>query len=188
MLRRPVSRDPLEMRTDPLWEFGSFGCTGCHRRNLLNPRKMAELEGSRLAFAQGGNSEIRLVHVTPPVKANFRGSVVEASWRPAEMPLQYDSAPFLVSNHEMSHFPLLMDLLEGVRRHTPVARFASKFRSRRRPLPVEIGRQVIATYQRIRNRGAIVAKNYVDALPFPPAVIDQNRKETYNGLLDRARL
>jgi hypothetical protein len=52
-LRRPGSNDP---RTDPLYECGSFGCTRCHSRNLLNPRHARELEGSRLAFVQGGAS------------------------------------------------------------------------------------------------------------------------------------
>ena len=31
-LRRPKKNDPEEMRSDPFWEFGSFGCTGCHSR------------------------------------------------------------------------------------------------------------------------------------------------------------
>ena len=52
MLRQPRLNDPNEMRTDPLWEFGSFGCTGCHRRSLMNPKKLTELNGTRFAFAQ----------------------------------------------------------------------------------------------------------------------------------------
>jgi hypothetical protein len=38
MLRQPRLDDPNEMRTDPLWEFGSFGCTGCHRKSLMTRR------------------------------------------------------------------------------------------------------------------------------------------------------
>ena len=34
-LRRPRSRS--DKRDDPFWEFGSFGITGCHARNLLHP-------------------------------------------------------------------------------------------------------------------------------------------------------
>jgi hypothetical protein len=67
MLRQPRRSNPNEMRTDPLWEFGSFGCTRCHRKNLMNPKKLAELNGVRLGFAQNGPLGIKLVHVTPPV-------------------------------------------------------------------------------------------------------------------------
>jgi hypothetical protein len=69
MLRRPRRGDPNEMRTDPLWEFGSFGCTGCHRANLMNPTKLTELNGARLGFAQNGLRGIKLVHLTPPIRA-----------------------------------------------------------------------------------------------------------------------
>ena len=31
-LRRPNRSDPDEQRDDPFYEFGSFGCTGCHGR------------------------------------------------------------------------------------------------------------------------------------------------------------
>ena len=33
LLRQPSSA-VTERRDDPFWEFGSFGCTGCHGRNL----------------------------------------------------------------------------------------------------------------------------------------------------------
>ena len=53
MLRRP-RKDGKEMRSDPFWEFGSFGITGCHANNIMHPKRCKELEGTRLAFAQGG--------------------------------------------------------------------------------------------------------------------------------------
>jgi hypothetical protein len=101
---RGKSADPNEMRTDPLWEFGSFGCTGCHRRNLMNPSKLAELNGARLAFAQNGPLGFKLIHLTPPVRILHHGSFGEASWSPAKMPLSYASAPTLVSNLGFSEF------------------------------------------------------------------------------------
>jgi hypothetical protein len=55
MLRRPQLSKPHERRDDPFWEFGSFGCTGCHRRNLLNPKRSGELNGTQFAFVQGGD-------------------------------------------------------------------------------------------------------------------------------------
>ena len=182
MLRQPRRDDPREKRTDPMWEFGSFGCTGCHRRNLMNPCKMAELDGSRLAFAQGGDAEIRLVHVTPPVTMIHHGLFAEATWQPPDMPLAYDSAPLLVDNRGDSDFPVLIEMIDDVRRNTPVARFASKFRSRRKPLPADIGRHLIASYHSFRRRGAPVALGYADALPFLPPRIDEDRKGTYNML------
>jgi hypothetical protein len=91
MLRRPRLDDPNEMRTDPLWEFGSFGCTGCHRANLMNPAKLTELHGARVGFAQNGPHGIKLVHLTPPIRTLHHGSFGEAKWSPAEMPLTYAS-------------------------------------------------------------------------------------------------
>lgn len=85
MLRQPQRDDPNEMRTDPLWEFGSFGCTGCHRSNLMNPAKLSELHGARLGFAQNGPCGIKLVHITPPIVTLHHGSFGEAKWSPVEM-------------------------------------------------------------------------------------------------------
>jgi hypothetical protein len=62
MLRRPGKND---RRTDPFWEFGSFGCTGCHEKNLLHPMNCQIRNGDRLAFVQGGKCGLRLLLVTP---------------------------------------------------------------------------------------------------------------------------
>jgi hypothetical protein len=88
MLRVP-KRTAGESRDDPFWEFGSFGCTGCHRHNLLNPRRSSELRGARFGFVQGGDDGLRLVHVTPPISVRSVGDICEAFWSPAEMPLTY---------------------------------------------------------------------------------------------------
>ena len=53
LLRRPKS-EAGEMRSDPFWEYGSFGLTGCHSKNLLSLRNMDNLNYGRLAFVQGG--------------------------------------------------------------------------------------------------------------------------------------
>lgn len=190
MLRRPRLDDPNEMRTDPFWEFGSFGCTGCHRANLMNPAKLAELNGARFGFAQNGPLGIKLVYLTPPVRIFHHGSFGEAKWSPAKMPFAYDSAPILVNNHGFSDVPLLMDMLSDVRRVSPVASFASKFRSRRRPLPPSVGKQVISVYERTRNKAgsAAVARSYMDALPYKPPLVDNDRAETYRRLLRRSAM
>ncbi len=64
-LRRP--RNLNDQRADPFYEYGSFGCTGCHSKNLLHPRHAEKLNGARLAFVQGGNLGSRLVFLTPPI-------------------------------------------------------------------------------------------------------------------------
>ena len=187
MLRQPKCHDPEEKRTDPLWEFGSFGCTGCHQRNLMNPRRADELHGSLLAFAQGGDFEVRLAHVTPPIRiVHHHGLSAEATWQPADMPLAYESAPVLVDNHGGSDVPALIEMIDEVRRSTLVGRIASKFRSRRQPLPADVGRQLVAAYRSFRERGATVARCYTDALPFPPPRIDRDRERTYASLLSWA--
>src|SRR6266542_2541693 len=112
MLRQPYLKNPNEMRTDPLWEFGSFGCTRCHRKNLMNPKKLAELNGVRFGFAQNGPLGIKLVHVTPPVTTQHHRTFGEAKWSPAEMPLTYASAPTLVNNFGESDIPALLDMLQ----------------------------------------------------------------------------
>ena len=182
MLRQPKRKDPNEMRTDPFWEFGSFGCTRCHQKNLMNPRKLDELEGRRLAFAQGGASEVRLVHVTPPVTMVDHGQFGEATWRPIEMPFTFESAPILINNEGASDTPELTEMINHVRRDTMVAKFASKFRSRRTPLPLNIGREIVDTYRRFRGRGSTISRHYVEALPYLPPCVDQDRRRTYESL------
>src|SRR5436309_13484083 len=97
MLRRPRKNDP---RTDPFWEFGSFGCTGCHRRNLLHPRNCQIATGDRLAFVQGGNLGWRLLLITPPVnRVDHSGPrstrCIELRWPSDRLPFRYDRAPSL---------------------------------------------------------------------------------------------
>lgn len=183
MLRQPDRSNPNETRTDPLWEFGSFGCTRCHRKNLMNPKRLTELHGVHLGFAQNGLMGIKLVHVTPPVTMQHHGTFGEAKWSPAEMPLTYDSAPTLVNNFGESDIPGLLDMLRHVRRGSPVAQFSSKFRSRRLQLPVEVGRKLLAIYRRRRRNAGHVAKSYIEALPYEPPRTDQDRQETYRQLL-----
>jgi hypothetical protein len=114
MLRKPNIYDPSEMRTDPLWEFGSFGCTGCHRDNLMNPNKLTELNGTRFAFAQNGALGVKLVHITPPVNTLHHGMVGEATWHPVEMPLTYSSAPILINNFGASDVPEIREMISDV--------------------------------------------------------------------------
>lgn len=182
MLRQPRRDDPTEQRNDPFWEFGSFGITGCHGRNLLNPKKAHELEGKRIAFAQGSPGGMKLVYVTPPVAVKYHSDRVELNWSPADMPLTYKSAPTLIDSLGYSDFPALFDEVGNVARTTPVGQFSSKFRSRRIPLPTALSRQILAAFHTADIDGRERAIRYIDCLPYPPPWIDADRRKTYREL------
>jgi hypothetical protein len=180
LLRQP-SGAVTERRDDPFWEFGSFGCTGCHSRNLMNPRRAHELNGAHFAFVQGGLLGFRLVHVTAEIWMEPVGSGFEARWLSGQMPLAYPFAPLVIDNNGNSDIPLLAFEASGVLRSTPVARFASAFRSRRTPVAGEVGAAIIACY-RLRRTRARVAKTYTDAMPHPPPIIEFNREKRYREI------
>ncbi len=188
-LRRPNRSNPKERRDDPFFEFGSFGCTGCHKKNLMNPKRAEVLDGVRLGFAQGGKDGCRLVHLTPPVRVVTYHDRCELIWEPVEMPFKYSAAPILVDNEGNSDFPALLQSLHGVDRATWLARFSSAFRSRRSPLEPAIADNICRVYDRRRRAAAQrdqLARTYVDALPYAPNTVDPNRHETLMGL--RAQL
>lgn len=169
-LRRPGKND---RRDDPFWEFGSFGITHCHAKNLMNPKKVNELMGVRLAFAQGGRQGTRLVFITPPIRKTipFRDSS-EVLWNPHFMPFRYEAAPLLISKDGKTDFPLLRKYIKTTARTTWAGKFSSRFRTRRRPLEPAEAQELTKTYENHREatgRSAI-ARNYVDALPasLPP--------------------
>jgi hypothetical protein len=85
MLRRPRKND---RRSDPFWEFGSFGCTGYHGKNLLHPKNCQIRNGDRLALVQGGKGGLRLLLVTPPVKCiKYAIGRIEVRWVPPKKSL-----------------------------------------------------------------------------------------------------
>jgi len=134
-LRRPKRSDPNESRSDPFFEFGSFGCTGCHGHNLMNPKHAEELRGARLAFAQGGHRGFRLVYLTPRIRIVEWGDRLEARWKPGEMPFVYEKAPVLVANGRVtSDFPLIEEHVNHTARLSIVGGFSSRFRARTKPL------------------------------------------------------
>jgi hypothetical protein len=187
-LRRP-KREAEEMRSDPFWEFGSFGITGCHSKNLMNPKNAAKLEGVRLAFAQGGKHGTRLVHLTPPVKIARNQIGIEALWSPAKPPFRYDAAPILApaaSDNRKSQFPKFAASLRTIRRGTSAGQFASKYRSATSYLEDEFAKELIKIYDEKRSRAlrSELARSYVDALPSLPPRIDIEREQTYAKLRD----
>ena len=187
-LRRPGRDDP---RDDPFWEFGSFGITGCHRDNLLNPKRIHELEGVRLAFAQGGEAGFKLVFVTPRISTAKYRNLAETRWQPPTMPLKYDEAPILVSNNG-TMMRGMREALRGVNRPSPEAQFSSRFRSRRNPINdefPELAEQIAAEFAQQYNQATTnggVAWTYDEALPWSIQAPDRQRQETYERKLDEA--
>src|SRR3977135_3629176 len=116
MLRKPRRADFNEMRTDPFWEFGSFGLTGCHQRNLLHPKRAGELTGARLAFVQGGDQASRLVFLSPPVEAIAYADRTEVRWQTAP-PFRYETAPTIVDKDGGSDMPTFLAMFASVRRN-----------------------------------------------------------------------
>lgn len=183
-LRQPNRNDPGESRADPFYEFGSFGCTKCHSRNLMHPRRANELHGARFAFAQGGPLGFRLVHLTPPARVVEHRDRCELVWAPTEPPFRYKFAPVLVNAEGQSDVPTLMHMIRDVRRETWQARFSSAFRSRRTPLPVHVAGEMIQVFDRKRAsaKPEALSTSYVDALPYPPNNPDTARHATLAAL------
>jgi hypothetical protein len=187
-LRRPRLNKLDEMRDDPFWEFGSFGCTGCHKKNLMNVKKIHLLKGLRFAFAQGGNGGFKLVHLTPPVETHAFKNIAEVKWRPIRMPFKYEDAPLLINNEGKSTFPLLKKYISDADRSTWEGKFSSKFRSRRKPLDDELSSEIIEVYKRRSSNAKLFALKYVEALPYsPPKIYNsrRQRRQAYISILSR---
>ena len=125
-LRKPRNKD--DRREDPYWEVGSFGCTGCHEKNLLHPGKEHVPDGARLAFAQGGPNGTRLVLLSAPVNVRKRQGGLEVHWRPV-WPFKYEDAPLLVDERGNSDFPKLKAFIKVGKNGKWTCKLASRFRS-----------------------------------------------------------
>lgn len=179
-LRRP-GRD--DRRDDPFYEFGSFGCTKCHSKNLMHPAKAEELRGARLAFIQGGHLGSRLVFLTPTITVQVWKDNCEARWKPWDMPFKYAEAPILVWHDRRSDFSMVRDFVSKTRRPTDESRLSSKFRSRKSPLSPELAQEVVEVYERLRAGApdSAIALTYDEALPWQPPIPDRNREATYRS-------
>lgn len=184
-LRQPRRGDANEMRTDPFYEFGSFGCTGCHRKNLMNPKRLHELDRARLAFIQGGMGQFRLVMLTPPVQSIKHTGVCELKWEPTHAPFRFEEAPLIIDRAGNTDFPALKHLIRLADRTTWPARFSSKFRSSRTPLRSDVAEEMCRVYRQMQAHAGpeCFATGYEQALPYPPNVIDPDRKGTYQRLI-----
>ncbi len=192
LLRQPMTHRPNERRSDPFWEFGSFGRTGCHSHNLLGARSAPTLVGRRLGFAQGGVAGFRLVFITPPIRQvtayRIDGRLFhEATWAGKTWPFRYATAPLLVDNEGRTDFPCILALVRAANRPSWIAKFSSKFRSRTVPLPARESSEIIGTYEEsLRHAEHPLAQSYEDALPYPPNLVDRQRRRTFEELIQPA--
>lgn len=188
LLRQPRMNVSTEMRSDPFWEFGSFGLTGCHQRNLLHPKNAKSIEGKRLAFVQGGARGFRLVYLTEPIRIRTFLDRTEVLWKPGEMPFRYLDAPVVVGIDGHSDISGMVDFISSVKRNGWMGKFASRFRSRSQPLPKPIAESLVKVFgARLRAAGrkrgvTLLASTYVDALPVVPPLVDRDREGTYRRL------
>ena len=173
MLRQPRKDDP---RDDPYWEFGSFGCTGCHRTNLLHPKNSQIREGDLLAFIQGGHHGPRLLLVTPPVKRidHFGGGPkgrLELRWDPSAIPFRYECVPTLFGSTapgRYESFPLLAESIARTNRSSIAEKLASRFRARASPLEPRLALEIKEGFANAvkRAKDCDFITRYRDALPW----------------------
>jgi hypothetical protein len=142
-LRRP--KNMSDRRNDPFWEFGSFGKTGCHSRNLLHPRNSRIRDGDRVAFLQGGVGEIRVVGLSPAIRVAGTEELIELRWNKDYRPLPFVSAPLLINNSRESAFPAVYAALRlsDTNRSTFCGAAASRLRSRSTEVSHELAREII---------------------------------------------
>jgi hypothetical protein len=187
-LRKPNQRNKKEMRSDPFYEFGSFGCTGCHKTNLMNPKKIEQLKGVRLAFAQGGTEGFKLILLTPPVKSEKYRNCCELKWDMSAEFFKYENAPLLIDNKGNTHFPCLLDMLRTVNRSKWVAKFSSKFRAKREQLPNVVALEIIKKYSAFVKSSPEehFTSDYTKTMHKRPPKKDSNRTKTYAKFLRKA--
>ncbi len=157
-LRRPAGK--RDRRCDPFWESGSFGSTGCHTSNLLQPRRSPLTVGDRLVFLQGSHGEVRAIAMTPPIRVGGQLARLEALWDPEYRPLPYAQAALFINNAGRTDFPSLLAMLAGVRCDTPCSSVGSKFRSRCTPLDLPLAAELAAWFDRSHDQAA----EYFDAI------------------------
>jgi hypothetical protein len=193
-LRRPRKDDG---RTDPYWEFGSFGCTGCHGKNLLNPEREHVKTGDRLAFVQGGDQGCKLLLITPPVqRVQHANARMELRWNRAAQPFRYNSkcAPVLahpgVAETDLVELGKMMNAAD---RTTAQAKLASCFRSRCQAIDPKPAAELTVLFDKARQTAKPsqdFIQSYTDALPWrisAPLSL-QARKREYQNLTSRLAL
>lgn len=169
-LREPKRAD--DRRADPYWEVGSFGCTTCHKSNLLHPVRRHISDGARLAFCQGGRLGARLVFLTPPVRVVSHRELLEVRWEPS-LPFHYSKAPLLMDAAGKSDFPELKVFIAKSRSTLWRHKLSSRFRSRTQPLSAGLAAELVRVFEKAWSEAQAsegsLADSYLDALPDRPS-------------------
>ena len=186
VLRQPRTSDKNESRSDPFWEFGSFGTTGCHSYNLMNKRNEDHVNGSQFAFVQGGQDGVKLVLITPNIIANTKREFMEAVWGPPKMPLIYSKAPLIINKDGKSDFILLRNEILKHKKQSNIQKFTSAFRSRVGEVDQEISEEMLNVFNKFYKDKNNIAKHYEEALPYIPNCVDNNRFKTYKELKSKS--
>ena len=148
-LRKP--KNFRDQRDDPFWEFGSFGCTGCHHHNLLHPNRAKFGKRDRLVFLQGGTLGVKIIGITPPVtqctvksRTGKFGKIVELRWEKSYRPIPYAAAPKFIDNEGATKFPIIWKDIKrkNIKRDTHCSAVASVFRSRTEAAPASWVREL----------------------------------------------
>jgi hypothetical protein len=186
-LRKPGRND---LRTDPFWEFGSFGCTGCHGHNLLNPKRRHVQDGDSLAFVQGGPEGCKLLLITAPIRRrDHLGGRVELRWSRKAKPFRYASprAPVLADpGAGRVRLVELGRLVNSAKRASAQAKLASCFRACCRPLEIRLASELIRLFGEARRaaKASDVIRHYTDALPWVGYQMSKRERHTqYHRLL-----
>ena len=109
----PCNRN--DMRTDPIYEIGSFGSTGCHSDNLLSEKGRKEKrirKGDKLVFVQGN----KVVFITSPITrldrfGKYNVTIWNPNWRSkARRPLKLKHSMKLDLSHARMINPNIKNL------------------------------------------------------------------------------
>jgi hypothetical protein len=125
-----------------------------------------------------------LVYLTPLVEIVSHRERKEVRWTPVEMPLAFEDAPFLVANSDARATSALGRAVADVNRDTWASRFASRFRSRQKPLAPDAARELIEIWDEVSLRPR--ARTYDEALPRRLGNPDRERRLTYDQLRKEA--
>lgn len=193
-LRQPRAAKTLDKRSDPFWEFGSFGLTGCHSRNLMHPKNVHRLNGQDIGFIQtgffGGVRGVRIVNIVTVESVVCHLDVCEVKWDPTNLPFKFSSSLLLLDNNGYYLSEDLKKMVNSVNRQTPVAKFSSKFRTRSFPVPENVKNDILLNFGALKKQSKAedIVDFYWQAIGREPPVLDQDRSKTYEELLIKRSL
>lgn len=167
----------------------------------MHPKHAGEKMNSRIAFAQPGKGQIKLVYLSPRIHTVKKYDIInpkptkcksgtEVRWEPKTRPLKFEKAPLICNNEGDTLFPSLMKYVENVRQPTPVSKFMSKFRSRARIVECHLVNEITEVYENYvkDNSTSIYTEHYWETMPYPPPIIETDRDKKYNEYVSKRKI